>query len=152
MKKLLLPLLALALSATAAAAQTTPGPADTRPARTPEEMATRQTEALTKQLTLSADQSAKVQQIMLDRDREMLTMRGQAPAGADRSQLREQMQASRAKYDGQLKQVLTPEQFIAYTALQANRRHHGFGGADMQDGKVKAKDGKVKIKTKPTES
>ncbi len=152
MKKFLLPLLAIALSATAASAQTTPAPADGRATRTPEEMAARQTEGLTKQLTLSADQSVKVQQIMLDRDKQMLALRSQMQAGTDRSQLREQMQATRAKSDDQLKQVLTPEQFTQYTALQASRRQHGFGGADMPDGKVKAKDGKVKIKAKTTDS
>jgi protein CpxP len=152
MKKLLLPLLALVLSATAASAQTTPAQGDGRPGRSPEEMATRQTEGLTKQLGLSADQSAKVQQIMLDRDKEMMAMHGQMQAGTDRAQLRDQMQANRAKYDDQLKQVLTPDQFTKYTTMQANRRAGGGGRPDMQDGKIKAKDGKVKIKAKSTDS
>jgi protein CpxP len=150
MKKLLLPLLALVLSATAVSAQTTPQDGG-RPRHTPEEMATRQTEGLTKRLGLNADQSTKVQQIMLDRDKEMMAMRGQMQTGTDRSQLREQMQANRAKYDDQLKQVLTADQFTKYTAMQANRRHRG-GRPDMQDGKIKAKDGKVKIKAKATDS
>ena len=148
MKKFLLPLLALALSATAASAQTTPDQAGGRPQRTPEEMAARQTQGLTKQLGLSADQSAKVQQIMLARDQEMMAMRGQMQAGTgDRRQMREQMQANRAKYDDQLKAVLSPEQFTQYTTLAANRRQRG-GAMQMTDGKVKAKDGKVKIKAK----
>ncbi|TDN40387.1 hypothetical protein E4631_11410 [Hymenobacter sp. UV11] len=147
MKKFLLPLLALALSATAASAQTTPDQADSRPQRTPEEMAARQTQGLTKQLGLSADQSAKVQQIMLARDQDMMTMRGQMQAGTgDRKQMREQMMAGRAKYDDQLKAVLTPEQFTQMQTLQANRRQRGADA--MQDGKVKTKDGKVKIKAK----
>jgi protein CpxP len=148
MKKFLLPLLVLALSATAASAQTTPDQAGGRPQRTPEEMAARQTEGLTQQLGLSADQSAKVQQIMLARDQEMMAMRGQMQAGtADRQQLREQMMAGRTKYDDQLKAVLTPDQYTKYTAMQANRRQRGGMGMPM-DGKVKAKDGKVKIKAK----
>ena len=151
MKKLLLPLFALVLSATAASAQTTPQDGG-RPRHTPEEMATRQTEGLTKQLGLSADQSAKVQQIMLDRDKEMMAMRGQMQAGTDRSQMRDQMQANRAKYDDQLKQVLTADQFTKYTAMQANRRQRGGGGPGMKDGKMKSKDGKVKIKAKSTDS
>jgi Spy/CpxP family protein refolding chaperone len=123
MKKFLLPLLALALSATAASAQAGPGQDGGRPRRTPEEMAARQTEGLTKQLGLSADQAAKVQQIMLARDQEMLAMRGQLQAGsADRQQLRDQMLAGRTKYDDQLKAVLTPDQYTTYTAMQANRR------------------------------
>ena len=147
MKKFLLPLLALALSATAASAQMGPGQGG-RPQRTPEEMAARQTEGLTKQLGLSADQSAKVQQIMLARDQEMMAMRGQMQAGTgDRKQMREQMMAGRTKYEDQLKAVLTPDQFNKYTAMQANRRERGRGMMP-QEGKVKAKDGKVKIKAK----
>jgi len=148
MKKFLLPLLALALSATAASAQTMPNQAGGRPQRTPEEMATRQTEGLTRQLGLSADQSAKVQQILLARDQEMFAMRGQLQAGtADRQQLRQQMMAGRTKYDDQLKAVLTPDQYTKMQAMQANRRQRG--SMEMpQDGKVKAKNGKVKIKAK----
>ncbi|MDJ0365295.1 hypothetical protein QMK33_09025 [Hymenobacter sp. H14-R3] len=146
MKKFLLPLLALALSATAASAQVAPGQDATRSQRTPEEMASHQTQGLTKQLGLSADQSAKVQQIMLTRDQDMLAMRSQTQAGpGDRKQMRAQMMAGRTKYDDQLKAVLTPDQFTKYTAMQANRRERGMG---MQDGKVKQKDGKVKIKAK----
>lgn len=149
MKKFLLPLLALALSAsaTAASAQTTPDQAGGRPQRTPEEMAARQTQGLTQQLGLSADQSAKVQQIMLARDQEMMTMRSQMQAGTgDRKQMRDQMQANRAKYDDQLKAVLTPDQFAKMQTMQANRRQRGADA--MQDGKVKEKNGKVKIKAK----
>lgn len=146
MKKFLLPLLALALSATAASAQTAPTQDGGRPQRSPEEMATRQTQGLTQQLALNADQAAKVQPILLARSQEMMAMRGQMQAGGDRSQMREQMQASRAKYDDQLKAVLTPDQFAKMQTMQADRRQRG--AEMMQDGKVKAKDGKVKIKTK----
>jgi len=150
MKKFLLPLLALALSATAASAQAGP-PQDGggHPQRTPEEMAARQTEGLTRQLGLSADQSAKVQPILLARDQEMMAMRGQIMSGtADRSQLRDQMMAGRAKYDDQLKAVLTPDQFAKMQTLEASRRQRGPGAPDMPDGKVKKKDGKLKIKAK----
>ena len=148
MKKFLLPLLALALSATAATAQTTPDQTGGRPQRTPEEMAARQTQGLTQQLGLSADQAAKVQQILLARDQEMVAMRGQMQAGtADRQQLRQQMMAGRTKYDDQLKAVLTPDQYAKMQTLQASRRQRG-GMQLPQEGKVKAKDGKVKIKAK----
>lgn len=147
MKKFLFPLLALALSATAASAQTMPAQAGGRPQRTPDEMAARQTQGLTKQLGLSADQSAKVQQIMLARDQDMMAMRSQMQAGTgDRKQMRGQMQANRAKYDDQLKAVLTPDQFTQMQTMQANRRQRGAGA--MQDGKMKVKDGAVKIKAK----
>ena len=129
MKKFLLPLLALALSATAASAQTTPAQPDGRPQRTPDEMAARQTQGLAKRLNLNADQSAKVQQIMLARDQEMQAKRGemQSAATGNRRQVREQLMASRAKYEDQLKAVLTPEQLTQYTALEGQRRERGQG-------------------------
>ena len=129
MKKFLLPLLALALSATAAAAQTTPAQPGGRPQRTPDEMAARQTQGLAKRLNLSADQAAKVQQIMLARDQEMQAKRGemQNAATSNRKQVRDQMRADRAKYEDQLKAVLTPEQLTQYNAMAGKRRERGQG-------------------------
>ena len=149
MKKFLLPLLAAAISFSAAAQTTLPQEGG-RPRRSPQEMADRQAQHLSKELNLSADQSAKVAQILAARAQDMQAMRGQQPS-TDRQQLRDQMQANRAKYDDQLKQVLTPDQFTKYTALAANR-YHGPDGRGMKDGKLKAKDGKLKIKAKPTDS
>jgi len=155
MKKFLMPLLALALTVTAAVAQDAPsqsGPGQNGPRPTPEAMAARQTEGLTKELVLSPDQSAKVQQILFARGQEMMALRGQMQPGSGRRQLRDQMQANRAKYDDQFKQVLTPDQFGKFTAMEASRRQHGPGRPDEAAGKVKQKDGKVKIKAKSTTS
>jgi len=124
MKKFLLPLFAAVAISFSAAAQTTPPQDGPRPPRSPQEMAEHQAQRLSKDLGLSADQSAKV----------------------------EQMQANRAKYDDQFKQVLSADQFAKYTTMQANRRQRGPGGPNMPDGKLKAKDGKVKFKAKPTDS
>jgi Spy/CpxP family protein refolding chaperone len=106
-------------------------------------MAEHQALRFSKELNLSADQSAKVTQIMAARTQEMQALRtsGTRPT-------REQMQANRAKYDDQFKQVLTPEQFTKYTALAANR-HHGPG---LKEGKLKTKGDKMKIKARTTES
>lgn len=152
--KTALPLLAaLALTFSAASAQTAPtqqGPGQHRQ-HTPQEMAAHQTQRLTKTLGLSADQSAKVQQIMQQRAQDMQAMRANAPAGTDHQQLHAQLKASRAKYDGQLQGVLTPDQFGKYTAFEAQHHHHG-PRPDGQGGKFKAKDGDLKIKSKTTDS
>ncbi|MGI4737342.1 MAG: hypothetical protein ACRYG7_19425 [Janthinobacterium lividum] len=145
MQKFLLPLIAAVALSFSAAAQSGPPQDGSRPQRSPEEMATRQTEHLTKDLGLSAEQSAKVQQIMAARTQEMQAMRATGSARPSR----EQMQTNRAKYDDQLKQVLTPDQLAKYTAMQANRRQRGPG---PKEGKVKAKNGKIKIKAEPTDS
>ncbi|RZK19137.1 MAG: hypothetical protein EOO56_14790 [Hymenobacter sp.] len=145
MQKFLFPLVAAVALSLSAAAQPTSPQGDGRPHRSPQEMAEHQTQRLSKELSLNADQSAKVVQIMTARTQEMQALRA---AGSARP-TREQMQANRAKYDDQFKQVLTPDQYAKYTALAANRRHRS---PEMPDGKLKAKDGKVKIKTKPTDS
>ena len=65
--------------------------------------------------------------------------------------MHEQMKANRAKYDEQLKAVLTPDQLSKYTAMQQERRHHG-PRPDMKDGKFRAKDGDLKLKSKTSQS
>lgn len=165
-KSLLLLLAACAFTLGSAAAQTTSGDAMQgqgggygRMQGNPDEMAKRQADRMTQELGLSADQSTKVQQIMLARGQEMQAMRGQA--GGDRDKMREQMQASRSKYDAQFKEVLTADQYTKYTSMEANRMNRGgrgmggpgMGGPGMSDGanidKMKAKtdDGeKIKVK------
>lgn len=153
MTKFMLPLLAaFALTIGTAAAQTTP--ASTASAqkeqgrhqhRSPEEKAKFHSQRMSKELGLTNDQTIKVQQILMARGQEMKAAHDQAPDAAKRDQMREQMKANHAKYDAQFKQVLTPEQYTKYTAMQADRMKHGHGGPD--GGKFKAKDGKVKTKT-----
>lgn len=161
MKTYLLPVLAaFALTVGTAAAQTTTETAPTvgsaqqgqgrgygRQQGSPEEMAKRQSERMTQELGLNADQSTKIQQILLARGQEMQSMRGQTRDATNRDQMREQMQANRAKYDAQFKEVLTADQYTKYTAMQANRMNRGGGrGAELQEATGKTEDGKLKAK------
>ncbi|MBU6122811.1 DUF4890 domain-containing protein [Hymenobacter siberiensis] len=159
MKKFLFPLLAaFALTVGTAAAQTTtPNDASAMQGRgrqqgSPDEMAKRQADRMTKELGLNTHQTGKVQQIMLARGQEMQTMRGQDRDADNRDQMREQMQAGRAKYDAQFKEVLTAEQYTKYTTMQADRMNRGggpgMGGSDVKKMKAKSTDGdKIKVKT-----
>ena len=137
MKKILVMLAAAALTIGAASAQTTmPADADTtaRPGQygrgnragranlTPEQRADRQAQRLTKELSLSADQTEKIKQMELARGQEMQAMRGQASADNDRATMRQTMQTIRTKYDTQLKDILTPDQYTKYGQMQGNRR------------------------------
>jgi len=149
MKKFLFPLLTVfALSAGTAAAQSSrpdspaAGALESRGGRmqgSPDEMAKRQAERLTQELGLTADQTTKMQAILLARTQEMQAMRGQARDGGNRGQLREQMLAGRAKYDAQFKETLTPDQYTKFTALQADRMERGAGMAKKM--KAKTADG-----------
>jgi Spy/CpxP family protein refolding chaperone len=140
-KSLLTLLAAFALTIGSAAAQSTPpapGKGHGRTQGSPEEMAKRQSERMSKELGLSPDQTTKVQQILAARDQEMQANRGKGKDG-NRDQMREQMQANRAKYDAQFKEVLSAEQYAKYTSMEAK---HGGGGPG------RGKDDKVKVKTK----
>ena len=150
----LMPLLAaLALTAGTATAQVSTQAADGydqmqgrgqgRMQGNPKEMAQRQSQRMTKALDLTADQTAKVQQILLVRGQEMQAMRSQAQGGGNRTQLRKQMQANRTTSKEQFKAVLTPEQYTKFSAMQADRMEKG---QDMENTKPKAKNDKVKIK------
>lgn len=159
MKKFLFPLLAaFALTiGTAAAQTTTPIDAGNMQVRgrmqgSPDEMAKRQADRMTKELGLNTDQTAKVQQIMLARGQDMQAMRGQGRDAGNRDQMREQMLAGRAKYDAQFKEVLTAEQYTKYTTMQADRMNRGggpgMGVSGVKKMKVKsADDDKIKVKT-----
>ncbi|TGE26024.1 hypothetical protein E5K00_12780 [Hymenobacter aquaticus] len=146
----LLAAFALSIGSVAAQTQPTTAPVGGREHRqvSPDERATRRSEQLTKELGLTADQSSRIKQILLTRDQEMQALRGQGkPEGADRAQMGAQMKANREKYDAQFKQVLTAEQYTKYTELAKNRMKHGGHGHGLKDGdKMKAKNGKVKVK------
>lgn len=156
-KSLLTLLAAFALTIGTAAAQDTP-PAFGQgrggmEQRSPEDMAKRQSERMSKELGLSPDQTTKVQQILVARGQDMQAMRGQGKDGGSRDQMREQMQANRAKYDAQFKEVLSPEQYTKYTTMEADRMKRGGGGpgrgpeGDVDKMKMKTKGGdKVKVK------
>ena len=121
MKKLLILLAAAALTAGTASAQTaTPAqrPANSRlePA-TPEQQADR----LTKQLGLSADQRTRLVALEQARRDEMKTMRDQLQTGGDRTAMRQTMQTARTKYDTQLKDILTADQYTRYSQQREER-------------------------------
>ncbi|AHJ97232.1 guided entry of tail-anchored proteins factor 1 [Hymenobacter swuensis] len=135
MKKLLILLAAFSLSAAAASAQTTPVKAahgqhmkggkmhgDKAP-KTPEQRADHAAQALTKQLGLSAAQTAQVRQLHLDRARQMQAHKAQAgtSTGTDKKQHHEAMKAEKAQYEAQLKQILSADQYAKYAQLQADK-------------------------------
>ena len=114
MKKSFLLLAAAGLLATA------PSFAQTQPTRTPEQRAERQTENLTRQLGLTPDQAAKVERILQAQRQEAQALRQQN--GGDRRALAQSLKAGRAKYDEQLRAVLSPDQYTKYNQLRDERR------------------------------
>lgn len=131
MKSTLVLLAALVATATTSFAQVPPS---TRPVATaqagarhqasPEQQAERRAQYLAKELGLSPDQQAKLQPILLAQRQEMMSFRDKAGAGAPgrRQGMGQQFKASQAKYEEQIRAVLTPEQFAKFDQMKDDRR------------------------------
>lgn len=127
MKKLLILLASVALTTGVASAQTTNASSSSdvqrpqgprggdRQQRTPEQMADARAQQLTKQLNLNADQSAKIHQLTLEQAQEMQAKRAQNQAD------RKAMGADRDRYEAQLKDILTADQYTKYTQERQER-------------------------------
>ena len=129
MKKMLAFLTAALLTAGSVSAQTAPTPAarpagrqQQRPDLTPEERADAQAQRLTKQLSLTADQTPKVRAIALAQVQELQTLRGKYAAAGSRQGMGAELKAAQAKVDTQLKDVLTADQYSRYAQLHEDRQ------------------------------
>lgn len=106
---------------------------------TPEQRADMQTQRLTKELSLSADQSTQVRAIALAENQEMQTMRGKFATADSRQGAMQEMKALREKYDAQIKAVLTADQATKFNQMRDDQ---------MDKRKDKVKDGmKQKMKS-----
>jgi Spy/CpxP family protein refolding chaperone len=110
--------LALALSTSLAFAQQaeTPAPAAKHHAPDPQ----RETARLSKQLNLSADQSAKLEPILADRDQKIAALKNNTTIAP--VVMQQQMKAIHQQTRQQLATILTPDQL-----QQIKSRHHNHG-------------------------
>jgi len=142
MKKSLLLLAAMAF-ATASFAQTTPTTTTQLPThrvhrmgkgehKTPEQRAQHRTAMLTKKLSLTADQQAKVQQIMLAQAQEGQALKAKYPAQEQRQALHQEMKAGHAKYQAQLQGVLTADQYGKLAAMKKEHHRRGEHGGQQK--------------------
>jgi protein CpxP len=144
-KSLLLAAFFATIAASPSFAQTTPAPTPTAMAKgylgkhhkTPEQSAEHHTAMLTKKLSLTTDQQAKVKQIMLAQAQEADAIKAKYPAATQRQAMHQEIEASRAKYQTQLQAVLSPDQMTKYTALQQERQHKNKSDHNAQ-AKVKS--------------
>lgn len=157
MKKTLLLLAALALTTTGTAfAQTaTPAPSTTAPnaqpriatktkvkapktPKTPEQKADRHAGKMAKELGLNADQEARVEKLMLARQQENAAFK--AKYGEDKKAGRPDKKAAYDRYQAQLKEILTAEQYTKFSQMKEDHKAH----SKMQGPGV----GKMKVKSK----
>ncbi|WP_460546936.1 hypothetical protein [Hymenobacter daeguensis] len=123
MKKLLLLLATVAATTATSFAQAPaaqPAPAGTQ--KSPDQMAERRAQYLAKELGLSADQQARLQPVLLAQRQEMLALREQVQTGGRRRGMGQDLKASQARYDAQIKGILTPEQYARFGQMKDEQR------------------------------
>lgn len=135
-KKILLPLLLLAFAWGVAVAQ--PGPRDKgerppRQAMSPDSMAQRQTERLTKLLELTPEQQKKVEKINLDAARDRAAMHDEMQKQQDR--MHEKMEEKKDAQDKAYKSVLTEEQYQKLQELHQRGPREGMHERHFRSGK-----------------
>ena len=105
------------------------------PMGTPQERAENLTKRMNEVLTLTADQSTKIQEINVKRFTEQQAMREKMQAGGDREAMMTQMRALTEKYNAEYKGVLTAEQYTKYEAnLDQFRGGRGGQGGNRPQG------------------
>jgi len=102
--------------------------------KSPAQKADRHATKMAKELGLSTDQEARVEQLMLARQQETAALK--AKYGADKRAGRSEMKAAHDRYETQLKAILTAEQYAKLNQLKDE--HHGHGKT-KDGGKMKAK-------------
>jgi Spy/CpxP family protein refolding chaperone len=125
MKKLLLLLATVAATAGTGFAQaptTPPTPAQAGAQKSPDQMVERRVQYLTKELSLTADQQAKLTPILVAQRQEMQTLRSQVQTGGRRIGMAQDLKAAQARYDTQIKAVLTPEQYTKFTQMKEEQK------------------------------
>lgn len=83
--------------------------------KTPEERAKNQTKAITKVCSLSDEQQIKVEQLILNSIIKLDEIRSAKPT--QRGEKMKDLQAIKEKQNTEIKQILTPEQFVKYQEL-----------------------------------
>ncbi len=103
---------------------------------TPEQIAAKRTEMLTKKLDLNKSQERKLQALNLKHAQQMQSLRGEFAKGGNRNeQGREQLQRLRADWEKELKDILNKKQFEKYQTerkqMQAKRAERSGRGGDF---------------------
>ena len=77
---------------------------------------------MAKELSLTADQQARLTPILLAQRQDMLALRGKMQAGDRRAGMGQELKAPQAKYTEQIRAVLTPAQYTRFDQLKDEQR------------------------------
>jgi len=97
--------------------------------KTPQQRAQEKTQRLTSELSLTADQSTKVQNIFLQQETQAAAIKSKYASSDDKSGMRAEMKPIHEQTDNSLKQVLTADQYTKYQAIKEQHKgeHGGHG-------------------------
>lgn len=124
MKKLLFILAASAATAGASFAQapaTTSSPAQAG-AVAADQLAQRRAQYLAKELGLTADQQTRLGPVLMAQRQQLQLLREQRTTGGRKMGTAQDLKASEARADEQIKTVLTPEQFTKFSQMRDEQR------------------------------
>lgn len=103
--------------------------------KSPEDRAKLKTEKLSKQLDLNSLQTKRLMALNLKQAQEMQAMRAQHQKGEKRNpQQREQMKAAHARWNAELKDILTKKQYAQYEATREEQRAKHQQGREHRKG------------------
>ncbi|GAA4370236.1 hypothetical protein GCM10023185_44600 [Hymenobacter saemangeumensis] len=106
--------------------------------KTPEQKADHRAAKMAKELGLSPDQEARIEQILLARQQEMKALK-EKTAGNGRAAHTEK-KALRERYDAKFKDVLTAEQYAKFLQLRDEHKDDDGPGHGHGNGKMKMKE------------
>lgn len=98
--------------------------------KAPGDRAAHKTEKLTQELSLSADQSAKVKAIITDHQTKNQELKAKYASATDKSQFHKEAKELREKEESDISYLLTADQKTKYEALKKSHNegdHHGGG-------------------------
>lgn len=110
------------------------------PVPTPDQQvqhAYRRAQYLTKELSPTPDQQARLQPLLLAQRQQMQVLREQRTTGGGRQGTAQDLKAAQARFDEPLKTMLTPEQYTKFNLMRDEQRdklreHRAAGQAQPQ--------------------
>lgn len=100
--------------------------------KTPQQRAQDKTQKLTSELSLTADQSTKVQNVFLQQEQQAAPIRSKYANATDKSGMRAEMKPIHEQTDNSLKQILTADQYTKYQTIK-EQHHGGHGGGGQRN-------------------
>jgi protein CpxP len=94
--------------------------------KTPEERAESQTQKLTKELSLTSDQSTKIKASLLQQGQQADAIRTKYANATDKKPMHQEIKTLHESKDAEIKKVLTADQYTKYqTIISEQHEHHG---------------------------